>query len=162
MAGLAGVALAMTLLVSGCAPAVPAASPAPAASTPEEKVVEEATPEVHDSAEGGFRAWLELSRLPDAPGACALMTPALIERRLAEAAAGGMPFGSCEEFVTVTAEAYRAVGDDATVSIEVREETATDATLFVTYVASGKCGTVVMERGGDDWILTEQSEVCAA
>lgn len=113
-------------------------------------------------AEQGFRTWLELSRIPDAPAACALMTPALIEKMLAEVAASGMPMSSCEEMIALTAEAYRATGTDAEVSIAVQEETATAATLFVTYLSSGKCGTVVMERAGDDWILTEQSEVCGA
>lgn len=158
----AAIALAAVVL-SGCAPAASEATPTPSAPAAVETSTPTPEPTVEPvGAEQGFRTWLELSRIPDAPAACALMTPALIEKMLAEVAASGMPMSSCEEMIALTAEAYRATGTDAEVSIAVQEETATAATLFVTYVSSGKCGTVVMERAGDDWILTEQSEVCGA
>lgn len=158
----AAIALAAVVL-SGCAPAASEATPTPSATAAVETSTPTPEPTVEPvGAEQGFRTWLELSRIPDAPAACALMTPALIEKMLAEVAASGMPMSSCEEMIALTAEAYRATGTDAEVSIAVQEETATAATLFVTYVSSGKCGTVVMERAGDDWILTEQSEVCGA
>jgi hypothetical protein len=62
--------------------------------------------------------------------------------------------------IAATAELYRAVGDDGTVEVAVQDETATDATLFVTYTASGDCGTVVMHRTGTDWIITDESQEC--
>lgn len=159
----AAIALAAVVL-SGCAPAASEATPSPSApAAPSASGTPTPEPTVEPvGAEQGFRTWLELSRIPDAPAACALMTPALIEKMLAEVAASGMPMSSCEEMIALTAEAYRATGTDAEVSIAVQEETATAATLFVTYLSSGKCGTVVMERAGDSWILTEQSEVCGA
>lgn len=155
------------MLLTGCTAPSPDADPSPntppAPATGSPVPTPEPTPPVEPrSAEEGFRLWLDLSRLPDAPAACDLMAPALIDRMLDEAAAGGIPVGSCEEMVMVTAEMYRITGSDAVVDVEVREETATNATLFVTYLSSGKCGTVVMERARDDWILTEQSEVCGA
>ena len=69
---------------------------------------------------------------------------------------------TCEEMITVAAELYRASGQSPEVDISVQHETDTDATLFVTYLATGDCGTVVMTRTGTDWIITDQSQECAA
>ncbi len=68
---------------------------------------------------------------------------------------------SCEEMITATAELYRAAGQSAEVDITVQEETETDATLFVTSLASGDCGTIVMTRTDADWLITEASKECA-
>lgn len=114
------------------------------------------------SATQGFREWLAASRAPDPALACGRLSPALSERMVAEInATGPAHVENCEQMITATAALYRAAGQSAEVDIDVRHETATDATLFVTYAGSGDCGTVVMKRSGTTWMLTEQSEECA-
>jgi len=114
-------------------------------------------------AAAAFRAWLDASRIPDAAASCAALSPELATRMIAELnERGPIHVSSCEEMIAVTAELYRALEQDASVDIAVQQETATDATLFVTYLATGSCGTVVMTRPASDWIITEQSRECAA
>ncbi|MFC3951929.1 hypothetical protein [Aeromicrobium fastidiosum] len=74
--------------------------------------------------------------------------------------AGPVRVDSCEQMITATAQLYKAAGDRGDVDISVQDETATAATLFATYRASGDCGTVVMDRARGDWIITEQSQEC--
>ncbi len=108
-----------------------------------------------------YRAWLKQSRAPDADAACARLAPKLVTRMLAELnAASPVKARTCQEMITATAALYKATGQSADVDISVREETQTDATLFVTY-SSGDCGTVVMKRAAADWVITEQSQECA-
>lgn len=108
-----------------------------------------------------YRAWLAASRVPDVDAACAALAPELQERMISELNAGGaMRVGTCEEMIAATAELYRALGQSADVDIVVQGETATDATLFVTYLSSGDCGTIVMTRAATAWIITERSEEC--
>jgi hypothetical protein len=76
-------------------------------------------------------------------------------------ATGPLHAENCVEMITATAELYRAAGQSAEVDIVVQQETETDATLFVTYLATGDCGTVVMRRTGADWLITEASKECA-
>ncbi|MET3565534.1 hypothetical protein ABIC47_001005 [Leifsonia sp. 563] len=109
-----------------------------------------------------FSAWLAASRVPDVDTACAGLAPQLVQRMIAELNANaGVNVSTCEEMIAATAQLYKAAGQDASVDIAVQHETATDATLFVTYGASGDCGTVVMHRPGTAWIITEQSQECA-
>ena len=128
-----------------------------------------ATASASASAPGGtgaveaFRAWLEASRQPDAATACAGLAPALQKRMIAELNGGGpVRVDGCEQMITATAQLYKATGDRGDVDISVQDETATAATLFVTYRTSGDCGTVVMARTRGDWIITEQSQECGA
>ncbi|WP_307325891.1 hypothetical protein [Microbacterium sp. SORGH_AS_0862] len=127
-----------------------APAPAPAASA--------------DTADGpveSFRAWFEATRTPDPAAACAALSPALAERMLAELNQNGLDLTTCEEMIQATSELYRATGQSADVDVQVQSETATDATLFVTYGASGDCGTVVMHRDASSWIITDESRECA-
>lgn len=128
----------------------PSATPAPAASA--------------DAADGpveSFRAWFEATRTPDPAAACAALSPALAERMLAELNQNGLALTTCEEMIQATSELYRATSQSADVDVQVQSETATDATLFVTYGASGDCGTVVMHRDAASWIITDESRECA-
>lgn len=120
-----------------------------------------------DAADAGgpveaYLEWLAASREPDAARACALMSEELQERMLAELSAGlGTELTDCEVMITDTAAMYAAVGASAEVDVEVVSETATEATLFATYVETGKCGTIHLSSTAGGWILTEQSEECA-
>ncbi|MDO9399003.1 MAG: hypothetical protein Q7T71_20850 [Herbiconiux sp.] len=165
-------ALITGALLAGCT-AVPVDSAAPIATAtppgaefstepPQPQGTAVPTPAASSATEG-FLAWLSASRAPDAAAACSALSPDLVTRMIDELnATSPAPVHSCEEMITATAALYRAVGDDPTVDISVQDETATSATLFVTYLASGDCGTVVMERTGADWTITEQSTECAA
>jgi len=135
---------------SSIATQAPSTAPAPAASA--------------DAADGpveSFRAWFEATRTPDPAAACAALSPALAERMLAELNQNGLNLTTCEEMIQATSELYRATGQSADVDVQVQSETATDATLFVTYGASGDCGTVVMHRDAASWIITDESRECA-
>ena len=141
-------------------------SPAPSASVSQPTTSPSRNPDsgqepVQGAAEG-FSAWLAASRVPDVDTACAGLAPQLVQRMIAELNANaGVNVSTCEEMIAATAQLYKAAGQDASVDIAVQHETATDATLFVTYGASGDCGTVVMNRPGTEWIITEQSQECA-
>lgn len=160
-----GLAATALVLLSACA-AEPAATPA--TSSPESAVTATRDPQSAPPSERpsqgavpAFRAWLDASRVPDPDTACAALAPALVTRMIAELAEKGIVVGDCAEMIASTAALYRATGQDAEVDIAVQAETTTEATLFVTYLASGNCGTVVMSRPGTDWIITEQSQECA-
>ena len=110
-----------------------------------------------------FEHWLAASRQPDAALACSLMTDDLITKMNAEFAATlGVNFASCEDMITQTAAMYAATGASAEVDVQLVSETANAATLFATYVGSGKCGTIVLEAEADGWVINEQSEECNA
>ncbi|WP_238343855.1 hypothetical protein [Microbacterium sp. RG1] len=128
----------------------PSATPAPAASAA-----------TADGPVESFRAWFAATRTPDPAAACAALSPALAERMLAELNQNGLALSTCEEMIQATSELYRATGQSADVDVQVQSETATDATLFVTYGASGDCGTVVMHRDAASWIITDESRECA-
>ena len=119
----------------------------------------EANPAV--GASEAFRAWLAASRVPDVETACAGLSPDLAARMIAEINAT-LPttVQNCEQMIAAAAELYRAVDANADVELAVQSETATDATLFVTYLGTGDCGTVVMKRAGTDWIITDESREC--
>jgi len=156
-----GIVLAAILTMTGCGGGEPAPSPSP--SAPETLTPETFPPPVpsEQSASDAFLAWVEASRTPDVDTACAGLSPELADRMITELNAGGaITVQTCEEMIAAAAELYRATGQSADVDISVQEETDTDATLFVTYLASGDCGTVVMKRTGSDWIITDQSQEC--
>jgi hypothetical protein len=167
---LIGIAAA-ALLLSACSPGVDdghrsATTPPEAAAEATQTAIPapaSSTAPVRQGAADAFRAWLDTSRIPDAAASCARLSPELAARMIAELnERGPIRVSSCDEMIVVTAELYRAVDQDASVDISVQQETATDATLFVTYLATGNCGTVVMTRPASDWIITEQSQECAA
>src|SRR5690606_11465975 len=169
LAPLIGTLVLATVLISGCTP-VPAGDdsatpPAVAASespAPTAAPSQPATPSPETDAKASFLDWLDASRVPDLDAACAPLAPELVARMLAEMQRDGFPeVSTCEEMITVAAELYRAFDQSAEVTIDVQSETASDAVLFVTYLASGDCGTVVMERPASAWIITEQTEECA-
>lgn len=155
--------------MSGCSagatettPSAPASASAVPTETAQPGPDAEETTSPAVSASEGFLTWLESSRLPDADDACDRMTPELVEKMIAELnTSWGTAVDSCEEMVTATAELYRSLDQSAEVDISVQEETATDATLFVTYLQSGDCGTIVMTRGSGPWVITELSQECA-
>lgn len=152
--------LAAAALLSSCASAPEAAAPEVTSEAPANDT---GAAGATQSPEEAYRAWLVASREPDAKLACSMMSEQLVERMLAEMAASfGTAPGSCEEMVTVTAAAYAATGTDAEVEVSVVSESENEATLFSTYVSSGKCGTIVLERSADTWVINEQSEECAA
>ena len=157
------VALAI-MTTSGCTAGPAAESPqtsAPASAAPESSANPEESQQPQTSASEAFLAWVEASRIPDVDTACAALAPDLVTRMIAELnASGATSVQTCEQMIAATAELYRAVGDDGAVDVAVQEETATDATLFVTYTAAGDCGTVVMHRTGADWIITDESQEC--
>ncbi|WP_240044005.1 hypothetical protein [Plantibacter flavus] len=159
--------LAASMVLSACAPAStsPTESAPPATSSEAPAASASPLPDAAPTAMGavdGFLAWLDASRKPDPETACRQLSPELVIRMLAELnAQSPVQAGTCEEMINTTAELYRATGQDPAVDIAVQEETATAATLFVTYLSSGDCGTVVMERPGTDWIITELSQECA-
>lgn len=149
----------VTIALSACgaSPAADQQKPAPPA--------EQAAPDAPAAtpAKAGpietFEQWLAASRLPDAPLACSLMTDDLIAKMNAEFAATlGVSFASCEDMITQTAAMYAATGTGAEVDVQLVSETASSATLFATYVGSGKCGTIVLEAEADGWVINEQSE----
>lgn len=151
------------VLVTGCTPAhldgSAAEEPAP---TSQASAPADASPTPQTDATTSFLAWLEASRVPDVDAACAPLAPELVERMLAEMRGDGFSHVStCEEMITLTAELYRSFDQSAEVNIDVQSETTEDAVLFVTYLASGDCGKVVMQRSVSDWIITEQTEECA-
>ncbi|MER7446167.1 hypothetical protein [Microbacterium sp. NPDC097977] len=160
------VTMTLTSCSAGADPAEVAATATatpPATSEPVATQAAEPPASESQSASDGFREWLDASRLPDVDTACARLTPDLVTRMIAELESHGMTgISSCEQMITATADLYRPLGQSAEVDIAVQTETATDATLFVTYLASGDCGTVVMERRGTAWILTDQSMECGA
>jgi len=163
------VAAGAALLLSGCAPSPDESDPrtsAPTSATT--STVESATPASAPAtpatlgAADAFRAWLDISRIPDTAASCAALSPELATRMVAELnERGPVHVSNCDEMIAVTAELYRALGQDAQVGIAVEQEAATDATLFVTYLATGDCGTVVMTRPASDWTITDQSQECA-
>jgi len=161
------VALALTA-TTGCATGAPAPGPSASVSQP----APSATPNPSAGSDSGepaatgaaeaFSAWVAASRAPDVDAACAGLAPQLAQRMIAELNANaGVAVSTCEEMIAATAQLYKAAGQDASVDIDVRHETTSDATLFVTYGASGDCGTVVMHRTGTAWAITEQSQECA-
>lgn len=166
----AAVAL-VVLLLTGCAsqsapedanPAVTdatsSASTPSAQAAPAPTSVPTTAPDPVESASEGFLAWVAASRVPDVEASCQALAPELVTRMIAEMRSEGFAeIETCQEMITVAAELYRAVDQDADVRIAVESETATDAVLRVTYLASGECGTVVMQRTGADWIITDQS-----
>lgn len=107
-----------------------------------------------------YLAWLEASRIPDARLACSYFTPELSDRVVAEARTEGWDVDSCEELTETSAELYRTFGVDADVEIDVVEQSADEAVLFVTYVSTQECGTVVMEPERHRWIMNHQTEGC--
>ena len=153
------------MTASGCTAAPVAQGPdasAPNSSAPASLVSRSPDDEPQTSATDAFLAWVEASRIPDVDTSCAALAPDLVARMIAELNAGGATtVDTCEQMIAAAAELYRAVGDTGTVDIAVQHETVTDATLFVTYDASGDCGTVVMKRMGTDWIITDESRECA-
>lgn len=171
VAALIGIAAAAALLLSACTANPIEDSPhdtaAPsgvtvqkAESTDPQPAARTAPP--RQGAADAFRAWLDTSRIPDAAASCAALSPELATRMIAELnERGPIRVSSCDEMIAVSAELYRALNQDASVDISVQQETATDATLFVTYLATGDCGTVVMTRPAGDWIITEQSQECS-
>lgn len=162
---------AATLALAGCAsaPEPPVAATAPSAAdatdaTPAPSV--DAAPVVDDAGAAGpveaYLDWLAASREPDAPRACSLMTEALQARMLAELSTGlGTDFSDCEAMITATAAMYAATGASADVEVDVVSQSAAEATLFATYVESGKCGTIHLASIGAGWLITAQSEECA-
>ena len=129
---------------AGTAPADPEAAPEP--------------DDAGESPEASFRAWLAASRAPAVETACGYMSPALVDRMVAEMTAQGWPgITDCASMITTTAELFAAVGDVAEVEIAVREERP-DATVLSVAYASGDCGSAVMVPEGARWIITEQSE----
>lgn len=156
------VGLAVTALLTSCAGSPEPIAPETAAETPTNDTAA-TEPGAQQSPEEAYRVWLAASREPDAKLACSMMSDQLVERMLAEMTASfGTAPSSCEEMVTVTAAAYAATGTDAEVEVSVVSENESEATLFSTYVSSGKCGTIVLERSADSWVINEQSEECAA
>lgn len=157
------------LTLSACAIGPAARTPITnAPSPPATEVIVSPNPQQEEQPQTGateaFLAWVEASRIPDVDTACAALAPDLVARMIAELnASGATTVETCEQMIATAAELYRAVGDTGTgtVNVAVQKETATDATLFVTYAASGDCGTVVMERTGADWIITDESRECA-
>lgn len=108
-----------------------------------------------------YLAWLEASRIPDVDEACGYLSDELIDRMLAEMAANGYAgIEDCAQMTQMTADLYRTFNQGAEVDVRVVEENQDDATLFVTYVDSGECGTIVLSRKTGRWIITEQSEGC--
>lgn len=158
--------LAAGLMVSACAPSPsPQTTPGPTAAVTPSASAESSAPEPtpQPGPVESFLAWIEASRAPDTERACAGLTPELADRMIAELnSSGQVQVTSCAEMISATAELYRALGQSAEVDVTVREQTDTDATLFVTYLASGDCGTVVMERSATDWIINALSEECVA
>ena len=158
-----GIVIAAILTMSGCGAGDGDPTPVP---TPSGSLTPGSFPPAMPSAQSAsdaFLAWVEASRAPDVDTACAGLSPELATRMIAELNAGGtVKVESCEEMITAAAELYRATGQSADVDIAVQEETETDATLFVTYLATGDCGTIVMKRGDNGWIITDQSLECAS
>jgi hypothetical protein len=156
--------LSGVLLLGGCAAEpISRSTPPPTAGAPTASSVPASpTPDAVLGPVESFRAWLEASRKPDADAACAQLTPALQERMITELNASGVSaVTTCAEMITATAELYRALAQSAEVDVTVESETSADATLFVTYVDSGDCGTVVMEKSAARWMITELSQECA-
>lgn len=157
------------ILMSGCTPTPAGESAADeppvkdaAADAPAPSATPDMPPTPEVNATESFLAWLEASRVPETDAACAQLTPKLVDRMLTEMQSEGFAeVSTCEEMITVTAELYRAFDQSADVDVAVQSETVTDAVLFVTYLASGDCGTVVMERAASTWVLTELTEECA-
>jgi len=159
--------------MSGCSantadssPVAGSATPTPSALTPTPSApTESPLPQDAESQPGAteaFLVWLEASRVPEVDVACAGLAPELVDRMITELNAEGFAqVETCEEMITAAAELYRAFDQNADIDIAVESETETDAVLFVTYLASGDCGTIVMTRTGADWIITEQSQECA-
>nr|WP_156153129.1 hypothetical protein [Microbacterium oxydans] len=154
------------LMVSACAPTPsPQVTPDPTAAATPSASADSSTPE--PTAQPGpvesFLAWIDASRAPDVEKACAGLTPELADRMIAEMnSSGPVHVTDCAGMITATAELYRALGQSAEVDVTVQEQTDSAATLFATYVDSGDCGTVVMERSASGWIINELSEECAA
>lgn len=156
------VGLAAAALLTSCASAPETTAPETVSEAPTNDAGAAETGATQ-SPEEAYRAWLIASREPDAKLACSMMSDELVERMLAEMSASfGTAPGSCEEMITVTAAAYAATGTDAEVEVSVVSESENEATLFSTYVSSGKCGTIVLERSASSWVINEQSEGCAA
>lgn len=159
--------LVTALTMSACAMGPVASDPRPATpSPPASEVIASPDPQETEQPQTGaadaFRAWVEASRIPDVDTACAGLAPDLQSRMIAELnASGAVAVETCDQMISAAAELYAAVGDDGAVDVEVQQETATEATLFVTYLASGDCGTVVMQRTGTEWIITDESRECA-
>lgn len=165
-------AVLTSLLLAGCSAAAdsdPSESETNLTGTPQDSSTagEDA---VHDDAREDmgpvetYLAWLEASRIPEPEAACGYLTEELIERMLREFEAGypGSGVDSCEEITELTAELYRAAGQGAEVDVQITEESETTATLFVTYIDTGECGTIVLHTTeSGSWVINEMSEQCA-
>ena len=157
-------AIAVTLFVlSACSAGSPTEPLTPPTPTPPAASPMSPQPEADPpmGASEAFLAWLAASRVPDVKTACAGLSPDLAARMIAEInATSPAAVQSCEQMIAAAAELYRAVDASADVEVAVQTEATTDATLFVTYVGTGDCGTVVMKRAGTDWIITDESREC--
>lgn len=161
--------LAWLLVACGSSDSDSGATQSPA-STPSASATAEDTPADEDTAPGAgldpvetYLAWLEASRIPDVEEACGYLSDELIDRMLAEMAAGGYAgVQDCAQMTTLTADLYRTFNQGAEVDVQLTEETAENAELFVTYLDSGECGTIALTTQGAGWIITEQSEGCGA
>lgn len=159
--------LTIGLMTSACAPSpspqdteTPTTASSPSASASAESKTPQPTPPLGPVE--SFLAWIDAPRAPDTEKACAGLTPELADRMIAELnSSGPVQVTTCAEMISATAELYRALDQSADVNVTVEEQTDTAATLFVTYITSGDCGTVVMERTANDWIINELSEECA-
>lgn len=180
LSSLSLLAAAAALLLTGCAstPELPAADPAANPAAPDTAGTSsgadgDSGSDAGSAAAGAgaealpgpvetYHAWLAASRQPDAARACELMTDELQASMLAGFAATlGTQFPDCETMITTTAAMYEATGASADVTVEVVSETASEATLFSTYVGTGKCGTIHLRATSSGWVLTEHSEECA-
>lgn len=160
----------IALTLAGCTGAT---EPPPATETPiasDTRTDEPAAPataapseDVRATPVESYLAWLAASREPDAALACSLMSDELQKRMISEFSASlGTQFPDCNTMITTTAAMYTATGASAEVTVEVVSETASEATLFSTYIGTGKCGTIHLTSTHDGWMLTEQSEGCVS
>lgn len=160
-----------TILLTGCSSAP--SGPTEQTSTGTQAITPSATPEPSEApeptetaAELGpeetFRAWLTASRKPDAPLACSYMSAELQQKILTEISQSLATVASCEEMIEQTAAAYALSESSTDVDVQIVSESAAEATIFATYLGSGKCGTIVLAKRDGSWIMTDQVEECAA
>lgn len=110
-----------------------------------------------------YLAWLEASREPEASVACGYLTDELQERMLDEFAAtyGADEVSTCEDLTVMTAQMYAAFQQSDEVDVQILEHNEETATLFVTYVDTGECGTIAMHRiPAGVWMINAMSEAC--
>ena len=151
------------LVLSACTAPTASDTTPKAASTPaaSPSAVATATASAEPGPVERFESWWTAVRAADTVAACGALTEPLQQRMIQEYNdTTGAGITDCPALITQSSALYAVTGMSADVAADLVSQTATDATLEVTY-AGGDCGSVHLDRSSGSWIITELSRECA-